>query len=79
MIVNDGGSGSFVETSPGMLSVWDTLLTVRALAQIAQSWVHFQMSNTLCQQWTALSAGSQHARCAKAESSIFCWKQSMSL
>ncbi len=36
MIVNDGGSGSFVETSPGMLSVWDTLLTVR---QLMQSWV----------------------------------------
>jgi len=36
MIVNDGGSGSFVETSPGMLSVWDTLLTVRKLMQ---SWV----------------------------------------
>ena len=29
MIINDGGSGSFVETFPETLSIWETLLTVR--------------------------------------------------
>lgn len=32
MIMNDGGKGEFVESTPPMLGIWDTLLAVGSLS-----------------------------------------------
>lgn len=47
LLVNDGGSGSFVEVRPEVLGIFDTLLTVRCLTAVGCRSVPFALSVTL--------------------------------